>query len=595
MSIDQITVCSVLLAAVGLFIWGRIRYDIVALLTLLAVAITGLVPPATAFSGFGHPAVITVAAVLVISQGLRNSGIVGLLADRLEPLTEHPAVYVGALTLLCAVASAFMNNVGALAILMPVALEMSQRSGHSPAAILMPLSFGAILGGLMTMIGTPPNVIIALYRSGIADSGGTPFGMFDFSPVGGIVAAVGVVYLIFIGRHLIPKARRAKTPPEALFQIDAYMSEARVGAESPLTGKTLADFAELTGDAVTVAGLIRGEERRPAPSRFTRLREDDVLILHADPKELSALLKQAGLELVGDVVPEVGELRSDDVALIEAVVTHNSPAVGRSPVGIGLSWRYGLNLLAAARRASTITARLNNMRFQPGDVLLLQGDTNSLPDTLARLQFLPLMARGLRLGQEQRILEALGIFGIALALAAFGLLPAAVALTAASVVFVLTGLISTRELYESIDWPVIVLLGAMLPVGAALETTGTAALLAAHIAEIAGQMPAWFSLAIVLVVTMTLSDVMNNAATAVVMAPIAVGIAGAIGASQDAFLMAVAVGASCAFLTPIGHQCNTLVLGPGGYRFGDYWRVGLPLEVAIVAVAVPLIMMVWGN
>ena len=591
MSIDQIIVCTVLLGAVGLFIWGRIRYDIVALLTLLAVVIAGLVPPATAFSGFGHPAVITVAAVLVISQGLRNSGIVGLLADRLEPLTGNPAVYVGALTFLCAVASAFMNNVGALAILMPVALEMAQRSGHSPAAILMPLSFGAILGGLMTMIGTPPNVIIALYR---ADIGEAPFGMFDFSPVGVVVAAIGVVYLVFLGRHLIPKARRAKTPPEALFQIDAYMSEARVGADSPLVGKTLHDFAELTGGAVTVAGLIRGEERRPAPSRRLKLREDDILILHADPSELTGHLKEAGLELVGDVVPEVSELRSDDVALIEAVVTHNSPAVGRSPVGIGLSWRYGLNLLAAARRASTITARLNNMRFQPGDVLLLQGDTNTLPDTLARLQFLPLMARGLRLGQEQRILQALGIFAAALAAAAFGLLPAAVALTAASVVFVLTGLISTRELYESIDWPVIVLLGAMLPVGAALETTGTAALLAAQIADIAGHMPTWFSLAIVLVVTMTLSDVMNNAATAVVMAPIAVGIAGAIGASVDAFLMAVAIGASCAFLTPIGHQCNTLVLGPGGYRFGDYWRVGLPLEVAIVVIAVPLILMVWG-
>ena len=591
MSIDQIVVCSVLLGAVGLFIWGRIRYDIVALLTLLAVVIAGLVPPATAFSGFGHPAVITVAAVLVISQGLRNSGIVGLLADRLEPLTDHPAVYVGALTFLCAVASAFMNNVGALAILMPVALEMSQRSGHSPAAILMPLSFGAILGGLMTMIGTPPNVIIALYR---ADIGMAPFDMFDFSPVGVVAAAIGVVYLVFLGRHLIPKARRAKTPPEALFQIDAYMSEARVGEDSQLVGKTLNDFAEITGDAVTVGGLIRGEERRPAPSRRTKLRADDILILHADPSELSALLKQAGLELVGDVVPEVGELRSDDVALIEAVVTHNSPAVGRSPVGIGLSWRYGLNLLAAARRSSTITARLNNMRFQPGDVLLLQGDTNTLPDTLARLQFLPLMARGLRLGQEQRILQALGIFAAALAAAAFGLLPAAVALTAASVVFVLTGLISTRELYESIDWPVIVLLGAMLPVGAALETTGTAALLAARIADTAGHMPTWFSLAIVLVVTMTLSDVMNNAATAVVMAPIAVGIADAIGASVDAFLMAVAIGASCAFLTPIGHQCNTLVLGPGGYRFGDYWRVGLPLEAIIVVIAVPMILAVWG-
>ncbi|MBT4489199.1 MAG: SLC13 family permease, partial [Rhodospirillaceae bacterium] len=319
----------------------------------------------------------------------------------------------------------------------------------------------------------------------------------------------------------------------------------------------------------------------------------DILVLRADPTDLKSFIEAAQLELVGDEELSPEHLASDEIALIEAVVTTESNLAGRSARTANLRNRQGLNLLAIARQGQRVRSRLDRVVMRPGDVLLLQGDSGAMPDTLSRLGCLPLMRRGLRLGEERRVLLGLGIFAGALAASGLGLLPAAVALTAAAVAMVLLGFLNLREMYDAIDWPVIVLLGGMIPVGGALESTGTASLLANGLVGLAGSLPVWAVLAFVLILTMTLSDVMNNAATAVVMAPISVGIAQGLGSSPDGFLMAVAIGASCAFLTPIGHQCNTLVLGPGGYRFSDYWRVGLPLEIVIVAVSVPLIMWIW--
>jgi len=591
MTTPQILIAAILLAAVVLFVRGQPRYDVVALLALVVAAVLGLVSPGDAFAGFGHPAVITVAAVLVISRGLRNAGAIDLIAGWVTPLADRPLVYLAALTAVVTVASAFMNNVGALAILMPVALETAARQGRSPALLLMPLSFGAILGGMATMIGTPPNVIIAAYR---ADALGAPYGMFDFTPVGAILAVVGVAYLMLVGWRLIPRERTGQTPPEQLFQIRDYMTEARVPAESELIGKSIASLPQTEEMEILVTALIRGPERRPAPSRRTRLREGDVLVLRGDPTELKGFLDATRLELVGDEELAAEQLASEDVALMECVVNAGSRLVRRSAVSLRLRQRYGLNLLGIAREDRRMRARLDRVLFKPGDVLLVQGEAATIHDTLAELGCLPLMTRGLRLGQPRRVVLAVALFAAGLAATAFGLLPAALALTIVAVAMVLTELVGPREIYDAVDWPVIVLLGAMIPVGGALESTGLAALLAASLVAVAGSLPLWAVLALVLIVTMTLSDVMNNAATAVVMAPIALGIAGALDASPDAFLMAVAVGASCAFLTPIGHQCNTLVMGPGGYRFSDYWRVGLPLEIIIVALGVPLILLVWG-
>jgi di/tricarboxylate transporter len=590
LSTEQIIVFAILAGAMVAFVVGRPRYDVVAAVALFLSVFTGVVPGAEAFAGFGHPAVVTVAAVLIISRALKNAGIVDLLAHTLSGWVDRPRHLTMALTGLCAFVSAFMNNVGALAILLPVALETANKEKISPAEILMPLSFGAILGGLATMIGTPPNVIIATFR---AEAMGAPFAMFDFAPVGATVAVVGVVYLVFVGYRFIPSARRGQTPPERLFDIADYMAEVRIGEGSEFAGQTIAAFERAAEDDLTVTARIRGEERLPAPGRRRRLREGDVLLVRGDAQALQSRLAGSGLELADDDDLTAENLSSDEVALIEAVVGHGSPLEGRTQGGIGLR-NQGLTLLAAARQTSPVTTRLEAMRFKVGDVLLLQGANDVITDAIARLALLPLRSRDLRLGTRRRIFLALAIFASALGVIAFGWVNPAVALATAVAVFTVLEFISPRELYEAIDWPVIVLLGAMIPVGGALESTGAAALLAGGLVSFAGGHATWLLLAVVLALTMTLSDVMNNAATAVVMAPIAVSIAAGLGASTDAFLMAVAVGASCAFLTPIGHQCNTLVLGPGGYRFGDYWRVGLPLEILIMIVAVPLIMLVWG-
>ena len=591
MTLSQLTILGILMAAGVLFVVGRPRYDVVALLALLACAMLGLVPAKDVFDGFGHPAVITVAAVLVISRALRNAGVVEIMAAQMARFTGSTVGHIASLTLVCAFCSAFMNNVGALAILMPVALETAAKQKRSPALLLMPLSFGAILGGLSTMIGTPPNVIIAQFRE---DSTGTAFGMFDFSPVGATLAIAGVIYLIAVGWRLIPGERQGQRPPEEIFQIQDYMTEGRVTAESTVLGRSIASIKGLEDNDVLVTALIRGEERRPAPSLRTILREGDILVLRADPTALEGFVKAAGLELVGSEDLKAEELASDEIALVEAVVTSNSLLAERSARTANLRQAHGLNLLAAARHGARIRERLDRFIIHPGDVLLLQGDAGAMPDVLNHLGCLPLMSRGLRLGAGRRVLTALALFAAALAATAFGLLPAAVALLAAVAAMVVLDVLPVNDLYEAIDWPVIILLGAMIPVGGALQSTGAADLMANSLASLSGALPAWVLLTLVLVVTMTLSDIMNNAATAVVMAPISVGIAAAIGASSDAFLMAVAVGASCAFLTPIGHQCNTLVLGPGGYKFNDYWRVGLPLEIIIVLLSVPLIMWIWS-
>ena len=587
---EQLIVFAVLAIALGLFVWGRWRYDLVALLCLVALVLTGIVEGREAFAGMGHPAVITVAAVLVISQALRNAGVVEVLTRSLAPLGDKPWLHRSALLVLVALASAFMNNVGALALLMPVALESALKNGRSPALVLMPLSFAAILGGMMTMIGTPPNVIIAAIRD---DVSGEPFTLFQFAPVGAAVACVGVLFVSLVGWRLIPKERRGQASPDKLFKIEEYITEVRIPAKSDWIGRKVGDLEAIGDGDVVVAGLIRDGRRRLVLSLSTPFEAEDVIILRADPTELRTVVDKAKLELVGDFKAESETLRSDEVDLIEAVVPPGSRLEGRTLRSLRLQSESRTNLLAIARQGTSVRRRLQDVVFRGGDVLLLQGAASTLAEDAASVGLLPLAKRNLRIGKKGRPLVAIGVFGAALLIAAIGALPAPVALTVAVLVFVLLDYVSVRSLYDSVDWSVIVLLGAMLPVGSALESTGGTELLANSLLALTGSLPVWLQLALVLVLTMTLSDVINNAATAVVMAPLGVTLANQLGVNSDPFLMAVAVGASCAFLTPIGHQCNTLVLGPGGYRFGDYWRIGLPLEILIVLVSVPLILVFW--
>lgn len=588
MTFDQAILLVVLLAALVLFISERWRYDIVALLALLTVTLTGIVPADQAFYGFGHTAVVTVAAVLVVGRALQNSGLVDIMASYALRVGDRPSAQVFALSGLVAILSAFINNVGALALLLPVAIRMARGGGHPPSLLLMPLAFGSLLGGMTTLIGTPPNIIIASFRG---QTGQAPFGMFDFSFVGIGVALAGVVYLALIGWRLTP-SRTGQLSREELFRIDDYLSEVRVPEESKWSGKFLRDLEETGEEEVSILGLIRGERRVLAPAIFETLQSGDVLIVEGDSQALKALRDKTQFELVGDKQPEGKALGSEEVAVVEAIVRPGSPLEGNTVWTVQLRWRYGVNLLGVARAGARLQQRLKEIHFQPGDVLLLQGPSATLQETLSMLGCLPLAERGLHFG-PRRLLLAVAIFALAIFALAIGALVAPVALVGAAVLMVLCRLISLRDAYDSIDWPVIVLLGAMLPVGAAMESTGAAELLARGLLMASGQLPAVATLAIVLIGVMFLSDVVNNAAAAVLIAPVAISVARGLNAAPEPFLMAVAVGASCAFLTPIGHQSNTLVMGPGGYKFGDYWRVGLPLELIIAAVSIPLILYFW--
>jgi di/tricarboxylate transporter len=592
MSFEQIAILALIGAILILFIWGRWRYDLVAFTALLAAVIIGLVEPMEAFVGFGHPAVVTVAAVLIISRALSNSGLIDLLAKGLDPAAERgKSMHIGFIGSISALLSAFINNVGALALLMPVALKSAAKVKRSPGFILMPLAFASILGGTITLIGTPPNIIIANYRARIS---GEPFSMFDFTPVGAVVTLVGLLFVAFLGWRLIPAARRAKQGDDSLFEIEAYVTELSVPEESPLLGKGRAQIeSAFEKFEIEFVGLIRQRQRIHSATWRGRIVAGDVLVLEAAPEGIDKAVSSLGLELVGSGAEVSEDLKSDEVALVEAVVSPAGMIENRTASGVRLRGRFGVNLLAVSRQGRPMKTRLHTMRLRAGDVLLLQGPTDQMPTILNDIGCLPLAERDLRIGKPERAWLSLAVFVAAIIFMSLGLVAAPIALGLAAMAMLFLNVASLREAYDSINWPVIVLLGAMIPIGGALETTGATDLITESILSIGGDVSPILVLTILLIVTMTLSDIVNNAATAVIMAPIAYGLAERLQVNADAFLMAVAIGASCAFLTPIGHQNNTLILGPGGYRFGDYWRMGLPLEILITAVSVPMILWVW--
>ena len=586
---DYQIVFGVLILALFLFAWGRIRHDFVALISLSVLLVFGIVEPEKAFLGFGHPAVITVAAVLVIGKALEFSGVVDLLGKWVMKLGSSLLLQIFALSMLVAVASAFMNNVGALAIMMPIAIHLARKSGNPPSLILMPIAFASLLGGMTTLIGTPPNIIIATFRG---DELGEPFGMFAFAPVGVIVMLAGIAFITLIGWRLLPK-RIAKKSDSELFDIDDYITEVIVTSESKVKNATIAELNEMSKADFQILGLVRSGKRIHAPDTDEILLAKDILIIETDTEGLKIFVDDTGVEMVGGKKFRKDAVGSDKIAVNEAIVMADSPLIDQTAASLRMRTRYGINLLAVARRQHKIHRRLDHVIFRTGDVLLLQGREHLIFDTMTSMGCLPLARRGLRLGYKTKIPLALGIFFAAIALVVVGLLPVQVAFTIAAVAMILTRVLPVKEFYHSIDWPVIVLLGAMIPVGNALETSGGAGLIAQTVAELGQELPPWALIAIILVFTMFLSDIINNAATVVLMAPIAISVANGLGYSVDPFLMAVAIGASCAFLTPIGHQSNTLVMGPGGYKFTDYWRMGLPLEIIIVIIGVPLIMWVW--
>lgn len=592
-TLEQGMLFAILLALVVLLVWGRIRYDAAAFGALVLCVLAGLVPAAEAFAGFGHPATVTVALVLVLSKALSDSGATDVFARAVRPATATTTTHIGALGGIGALLSGFMNNVGTLGLLMPVALSSAQKAKRAAGLLLMPLSFATILGGLVTLIGTPPNIIVATQRAELLPERGG-FQMFDFTPVGGAIALAGLTFVMLLGWRLIPRGEEAGAGAAELMQIEAYLSEVRVPTKSRAYGLSVDELYEEAKDLnVQVVAVIRKDRRiAPVPGSLVPNASDRVLI-EAAPKDLEAFVKRLEAKL-GKSRGDEGLLSGGAAQVAEAVVRPRSALEGRTVEQLRFGARHGLNLLGVARQGRPHRGRLQDFRFSAGDVLLLHGESERVEDFMARYDLLPLAERGLVYGQRRHALALAGLFAAAILASSLGLVPIYIAFGAALTLMVGIGLVSLRGLYEAVDWPVIVLLGALIPVGGALQTTGATDTIAEAIVALTGAWPAWVVLALVLVVTMTLSDVLNNAATAVVMAPISVGLAERLQVNPDAFLMAVAVGASCAFLTPIGHQNNALIMGPGGYRFGDYWRMGAPLEVLICLVAVPMIVLVWG-
>lgn len=589
MATEHWIIFGTLLLTLVLFISGRWRYDVVALIALLIVSLTGLIPADQVFSGFSNSAVVTVAAVLVLSRGLQNSGLVEVLGEWLGRLQGGITIQLAALTVIVAFLSAFMNNVGALALLLPVVLQLARKKNLPASSLLMPIAFASLLGGMTTLIGTPPNIITSSFRE---QAGGSPFVMFDFTPVGGGVALAGLLFIILLGWRLIPH-RRSRDSSVSLFEIENYITEVKVSEKSRLVGRRLREIPDFSKAEVLIIGLVRGGERRMEPSAHTTLQANDILIVSADTENIRRIANHSGLELVGSEQINPQDLESDEVTLIEAVIMPNSQLSGGTARSLNMRARYGVNLLAISRQGKRLKGRLDHIRFQTGDVLLLQSPAETVRKIVETLGCLPLAGRNLRIGQPRQIILAFAIFISALVVAAMGYTSIQVSLMAAVVVMVVTRLVTLQEAYESVDWPILILLGAMIPVGQALETTGGAQLIASSILRVSDAVSPVWTLTLLLVLTMFLSDLVNNAASVVLMAPIGISVAEGIGVSVDPFLMAITIGASCAFLTPIGHQSNTLVMGPGGYKFGDYWRMGLLLEIIVVVVAIPLLLIFW--
>ncbi|MDH3761164.1 MAG: SLC13 family permease [Gammaproteobacteria bacterium] len=586
---DQIILFSLLGVVFGLLVWGKIRYDLVAFGALIVAIVIGVVPQEEAFAGFGHHATVIIALVLIVSRGLSNSGAIELIANRIITGGRSLFMHISVMSGVSAVLSAVMNNVAALALLMPIDMQAAKKAKRSVALTLMPLSFASILGGMITLIGTPPNIIIASFRE---QAIGEPFGMFDFSPVGAVTALAGVVFIVLVGWRLIPVVDDSDGKKDIPLPHQDYVVELRVAENSDIAGKRVRDLDAESDEAdVAILGLVRKGKRLPGRARLEEIRQGDIIVLEADAEHIDAVVGTFKLEYVGS---EKYKGHADEgLSLIEAVVPENARIEGRSALSLRLLYRHGITLLGVSRKGKTFRERVRKLETRVGDVLLLLGPTERLDDIVKWLGCLPLQERDLQVVQRHKAWIAVASFALAIAAATSGLMHLPEALALVCIVMVGFNIVPLKEIYTSIEWPVIVLLGSMIPIGSALEASGGTALIAQQIIEFAAGFGPVVVLTLLMIVTMTLSDVLNNTATTVIAAPIAIDIAGRLSVNPDPFLMAVAIAASCAFLTPIGHKNNTLIMGPGGYRFGDYWRMGLPLEVIVVVTSIPMILIVW--
>jgi len=589
LTLHQIEAFAIVAGMLGLFVSDRLRYDMVAALALSCAALTGIVPREKVFEGFSNPVIIIIASVLVLGRAIAVSGVVEAAMRRLLTRLRTTSLQIGALTACVTFLSAFMKNVGTLGIFMPIAIQTAERSKRPPSLYLMPLAFGSLVGGTITQIGTSPNLLISAVRQ---ETQGRSFTLFDFTPVG-LPLSIAAVILLAFGWRLIPKGRAGPASAERRFEIGKYTSEAKLPAGSPMADRTVGDLEALGDGDIVVSAIIREGHGRYIPGRHWTLYAGDLLILQGDPVALKPVIDQGGLELLGAVeLPKTGG-KDDELEAAEAVVTEGSLLIGQTLETLSLRRRFEVNVLAVGRSGHQIRDRLRKTRFRVGDTVVIQGRQSALTEVLSQLGCLPLAERNLALGQQRPRLLAVGILGAAVVLIAVRLVPAEVAFFVAAVLVVLFRVLSPKQAYDAVDWPIVVMLGCLIPVGEALKETGAAGLMGDALTVVAGHLPGGLAVGFILLTSMLVTPFLHHAAAVLVMGPVATSVAGNLGYGPDAFLMAVALGASCDFLTPIGHQNNLLVMGPGGYRFSDYWRLGLPLSCLVVGFGTWLIVRTW--
>ena len=587
----QPQILSVLLVAgmMAAFLWGRLRYDIVAMLALLLAVAFGLVPAADAFKGFSDDIVIIVGSALVLSAAVARSRIIERLFSKLGPRLSSTQLEVPLLVFSVAIMSAIIKNIGALAMMLPIAYQLARKDGKSPSIFLMPMAFASLLGGIVTLVGTSPNVIVSRVRQ---ELGGQPFGMFDFAPVGIVVALAGCMFLS-VGYRLLPRDRRGAVSLDQAIDIKDYLTEARLGEKSPLAGKTVADLKAIGGGGAEIVSILRNERRVQAPLPDAGLRPGDILLLRGDAAVLERVVAEGRLDLIGKDRPTQKDDALDPDRIAEAIIGPDSVMIGQSAGDLALHDRFGVNMIAISRSGERFSQRLRDIRLRAGDIVVIQGDEKLLPEKLSEMGLLPLADRLVPLGSTRRVVLTASITLAAIIALAAGLAPVPLVFFAAAVLLIALRCVPLREAYRNIDAPILLMLAALIPVSDSLRTTGTTDLFASWLAAAGSGLPGWASVALILIAAMAVTPFLNNAATVLVMAPIGAGFARNLGYNPDAFLMAVAIGAACDFLTPIGHQCNTLVMGPGGYRFGDYARLGAPLSLIVILLAVPMILLIW--
>jgi di/tricarboxylate transporter len=576
-------------ATVVLFIWGRWRYDLIALGALAVGVVFGLIPIESAFDGFSNDIVVIIASALVLSAAIARSGLVDHLMAPLLPHLKDERTQVPVLATITTLLSMATKNVGALALMMPSALRIARNTEVSPSRLLMPMSFGSLVGGLAVLVGTSPNIIVSEVRQ---EALGKSFKMFDFMPVGGTLAVMAIVYLAFAYR-LLPKDRTAAIDLDAALAANAYVTEVTVPDDWSFEQSRIADLQKSAGNAVVVVALLRGRKRLASPHPNRKILPGDVLLLEGQHEALDELIVKARLKLTDADRPIVMDEPTDEVRVVEAVIGAQSDLIGQTAKSLTLNDAYGVNLLGVSRAGYRMAGRLATVRMKAGDILVLQGAEQLLPGALQALGCLPLAEREVRLGGLRHALLPTAILAVAMGLVATGVLPVAAGFFAGAVLVVATGALRMREAYAALDAPVLVLVAALIPVSDTVQASGGTDLIAAWLSGAFHGLPPLLTLTAMMAVSMAATPFLNNAATVLIVAPIGLGLAKHLGLSPDPFLMAVAVGAGSDFLTPVGHQCNTLVLGPGGYRFGDYARLGAPLTVLILLVAPSLIVLVW--